>query len=215
MAQPPKEDGFLSRWSRRKAEARAEEEAEHAPEPLAAPEPEVSQESDPLPDAITPEELAALPKVEDLVAGSDIRAFLRPGVPAALKNAALRKMWLLTPAIRDYRDPAVDYAWDWNTPGGVPGDGIGPTAERAAQMLRDLVSPQPEPEAEAETDPAEEGPQTEGAAVETASVEGGKGPISPETHSNMHEIKTDKNVVNQSDTDVPIPRRKHGGALPT
>jgi hypothetical protein len=40
-----------------------------------------------------------------------------------LRNAALRKSWALDPAIRNYVNPALDYAYDWNTPGGVPGGG--------------------------------------------------------------------------------------------
>src|SRR5258707_8299326 len=48
-------------------------------------------------------------------------AFLRKGVPESLRNAALRKPWALDPAIRNYVNPALDYAFDWNTPGGVPG----------------------------------------------------------------------------------------------
>ena len=52
---------------------------------------------------------------------TDITAFLRKGVPEHLRNAALRKSWALDPAIRNYVNPALDYAYDWNTPGGVPG----------------------------------------------------------------------------------------------
>ena len=133
-------DGFLARWSRRKREAaRAEPSPAHAdpaPEgaaPVAMPEAE--------PDALSEEDLAALPRVEDLTETSDLAPFLRRGVPASLKNAALRKIWMMTPAIRDHQDPAVDYAWDWNTPGGVPGDGCAPSAEATARMLKDLVEP--------------------------------------------------------------------------
>ena len=65
----------------------------------------------------------ALPKLEELTATTDITAFLRKGVPEHLRNAALRKSWALDPAIRNYVNPALDYAYDWNTPGGVPGSG--------------------------------------------------------------------------------------------
>jgi hypothetical protein len=205
MAKTPEEDSFLSRWSRRKAEARQEDAA--SPPPPAAPEPQPA----PAPDTITPEELAALPRIEDLVPGADIRAFLRPGVPAPLKNAALRKMWMLTPAIRDYRDPAVDYAWDWNTPGGVPGDGVAPTAERAAQMLRDLVTPraQPAPQAPGADDP-DAPAQTDAPAPEARQV----AEAAP-AEAQAPKAAADKNPSNQSDTDAPIPRRRHGGALPS
>ncbi|MFN4058023.1 MAG: DUF3306 domain-containing protein [Roseinatronobacter sp.] len=208
MAKTPEEDSFLSRWSRRKAEARLEEAAP-VPAPAPAPEPEPAPK--PAPDTITPEELAALPKIEELVAGTDIRGFLRPGVPVALKNAALRKMWMLTPAIRDYRDPAVDYAWDWNTPGGVPGDGVGPSAERAAQMLRDLITPQSEPVAEPCVGDAQS--LAEGAAC--AATEGEPVAQAQPKDTNIPKPEHDKNPSNQSDTDAPIPRRRHGGALPS
>ena len=52
---------------------------------------------------------------------TDITGFLRKGVPEHLRNAALRKSWALDPAIRNYVNPALEYAYDWNTPGGVPG----------------------------------------------------------------------------------------------
>jgi hypothetical protein len=35
----------------------------------------------------------------------------------------LRKSWALDPAIRNYVSPALEYAYDWNAPGGVPGGG--------------------------------------------------------------------------------------------
>jgi len=142
-------DGFLARWSRRKRDvARAETNppaAEPEPAPLAD-----AETGDAEPETLSEEELAALPSVDDLTETSDLAPFLRRGVPTSLKNAAMRKIWMLTPAIRDYRDPAVDYAWDWNTPGGVPGDGCAPSVEETARMLRDLMAPREKP-AEAAT----------------------------------------------------------------
>ena len=68
-------------------------------------------------------DLSSLPKLEELTGSTDITAFLRKGVPEHLRNAALRKSWALDPAIRNYVNPALEYAYDWNTPGGVPGGG--------------------------------------------------------------------------------------------
>ncbi|MEA2795646.1 MAG: hypothetical protein QOI87_3026, partial [Bradyrhizobium sp.] len=65
--------------------------------------------------------LSSLPKLEDVTEATDITGFLRKGVPEHLRNAALRKSWALDPAIRNYVNPALEYAYDWNTPGGVPG----------------------------------------------------------------------------------------------
>jgi hypothetical protein len=196
------DDGFLSRWSRRKRAAEPEPAvAVPAPEP-AAPEPGPGPAAEP---TLSEAELAALPRIEDLTPDTDIRVFLRPGVPAALKNAAMRRMWLLTPAIRDHRDPAVDYAWDWNTPGGVPGDGCGPSPERAAEMLRDLLDP-PKPQAapaepDAPPDPAETAPPLDPAAP------------TPEAPPALAEAEK---TIAASDVaqDAPL-RRRHGGALPT
>jgi hypothetical protein len=96
------------------------------------------------PASLSEKELAALPPVETLTADSDICAFLRPDIPAALRNAAMRKMWMLTPAIRDHKDIAVDYAWDWNSPGAVSGDGGDAlNLMRVAKTLRELSAPDP------------------------------------------------------------------------
>jgi hypothetical protein len=106
---------FLARWSQRKREAEQPEpdapiaDADAPSEPLA--EGDAGQEFD----------LSSLPSLEDLTETTDISAFLRKGVPESLRNAALRKSWALDPAIRNYVNPALDYAYDWNTPGGVPG----------------------------------------------------------------------------------------------
>ena len=70
----------------------------------------------------TRETAEPLPRVEDLTPESDLSAFLRKGVPEALKQAALRRMWSLDPAIRDYVGPA-EYAWNFNDPGAMAGFG--------------------------------------------------------------------------------------------
>jgi hypothetical protein len=109
--------GFLKRWSQRKQEAKQPEPKPDAPAAVAdAPPPvakgEAEQEFD----------LSSLPKLEELTGTTDITAFLRKGVPENLRNEALRKSWALDPAIRNYVNPALEYAYDWNTPGGVPGN---------------------------------------------------------------------------------------------
>jgi len=113
--QGDEDKGFLARWSQRKREAKQPE-----PEaPVAGPDvpPGPVAESD----VPQPFDLSSLPKLEDVTEGTDITGFLRKGVPEHLRNAALRKSWALDPAIRNYVNPALEYAYDWNTPGGVPG----------------------------------------------------------------------------------------------
>src|SRR3979411_818139 len=113
--QGDEDKSFLARWSQRKREA---EQPEHD-----APVADADVPSKPVAeDDAAPEfDLSSLPKLEDMTATTDITAFLRKGVPEHLRNAALRKSWALDPAIRNYVNPALDYAYDWNTPGGVPG----------------------------------------------------------------------------------------------
>ena len=118
MSAPDQGDdkGFLARWSQRKQEAKQPEreapaaDAEIIATPAAEAEP--AQEFD----------LSSLPSLDELTSETDITVFLRKGVPEHLRNAALRKSWALDPAIRNYVNPALDYAYDWNTPGGVPGN---------------------------------------------------------------------------------------------
>jgi hypothetical protein len=106
---------FLARWSQRKHEAK---QPDHD-----APTANSDVPSGPVAesDVVQEFDLSSLPKLEDMTATTDITAFLRKGVPEHLRNAALRKSWALDPAIRNYVNPALDYAYDWNTPGGVPG----------------------------------------------------------------------------------------------
>ncbi|HEX2509700.1 MAG TPA: DUF3306 domain-containing protein [Microvirga sp.] len=140
---------FLSRWSRRKREARRD--AQRESEPAAEREPVAEAAADPAAAEgeaeITPEEVAALPRIEDLTPDTDITAFLRKGVPEVLKNAALRRMWSLDPAIRDYVSEAREYAYDWNVPGGVPGNGpLLPTDDVGAMLGRIFGDDDREPE---------------------------------------------------------------------
>jgi hypothetical protein len=116
-----RDKGFLARWSQRKQEAKQSEQKPAAPaaENVESSRSPISQGED-----ATPEfDLSTLPKLEELTGSSDITAFLRKGVPDHLRNAALRKSWALDPAIRNYVNPALEYAYDWNAPGGVPGGG--------------------------------------------------------------------------------------------
>src|SRR3981081_1066227 len=118
MSDPDQGDedkSFLARWSQRKREAK---QPEHE-----APVADADVPSKPVAEGDgAPEfDLSTLPKLEDVTETTDITGFLRKGVPEHLRNAALRKSWALDPAIRNYVNPALEYAYDWNTPGGVPG----------------------------------------------------------------------------------------------
>jgi hypothetical protein len=122
--------GFLARWSQRKREAKRDgdtpaAEAAVPAEPVAEAEPEF--------------DLSSLPKLEEMTATTDITGFLRKGVPEHLRNAALQKSWALDPAIRNYVNPALDYAYDWNTPGGVPGSSEIGTGIDVARLVSQIM----------------------------------------------------------------------------
>jgi Protein of unknown function (DUF3306) len=128
------EKGFLARWSQRKQEARQPEAKPDTP----AAEAVLPAESAAKPESADEFDLSSLPKLEDITGSTDITAFLRKGVPEHLRNAALRKSWALDPAIRNYVNPALEYAYDWNTPGGVPGSvelGVGLDIARMVSQI--------------------------------------------------------------------------------
>lgn len=140
MSEP---ENFLTRWSRRKTaaveekseppvaavdETAAGDEQKSAAPPPAAP-------SQTVPAAIDP---ATLPSIDSIVAGTDISAFLRAGVPAELTRAALRRAWATDPAIRDFVGLSEN-SWDFTAPDGVPG--FGPlSAEDAGRLMAQFLS---------------------------------------------------------------------------
>lgn len=156
-------EGFLARWSRRKRAAREGLPVE--PEPAEPPPAEAPSGTAP-PHATEEEpiDLESLPRIEEITAETDISIFFRKGVPAALRNAALRRVWSLDPTIRDFIGPA-DYAWDWNTPGGVPDflEGVGETPAIRALVER-MLSPSPPVRGEAEAEAEAEAPASLAAA---------------------------------------------------
>jgi len=144
---------FLARWSQRKQEAKQPEAKPDAPPPEAESPPRPIAEADAAPEF----DLSSLPKLEEMTGGTDITGFLRKGVPEHLRNAALRKSWALDPAIRNYVNPALEYAYDWNTPGGVPGSGEIGAGVDVARMVSQIMGGGPAIEpAVAAADPANE-----------------------------------------------------------
>jgi hypothetical protein len=114
-ARPDADEGFLRRWSRRKAKtqcaATAPVEDSTSPpgeapaglEPTAAPE---------RPPPVDPKDL---PAIDTLDAMSDYTAFMRPGVPLELRNQALRKLWRSDPLLANL-DGLLEYGEDYSLP---------------------------------------------------------------------------------------------------
>ncbi len=202
------EDGFLGRWSRRKLQAKRE---------VVEPPPEA-----PPPALVEPEhDLEALPPVESLDERSDYTAFLRRGVPAALRHAALRRAWETDPLIAGHR-PLVDYDWDFHAPGyGKLWDIDDPKAmvEKLFRHLTrpeeatppaplvddcalDVVTPPQPPRAELPLETTDEEPEDEPAALPA--------PDGMPLHTTAAEPVPEP-VLLRND---PPRRRRHGGALP-
>lgn len=207
--------GFLKDWSRRKLEAKRP-----------SPEPEEAVESEtvavPLPDdteQVDPNLIAALPSLDDITDGFDMTPFLAKGVPASLKNAALRRVWQASPSVRDYADPAVDYAWDWNAPGGVPGGGGILSQASIAKMVKGLVGSRTDPVAKdvheaINADDPQATPESEATTLSEEPI----APSPPEAVRRSEEAgKADQPEPKERATNAPAaaqPRPRHGGAVP-
>jgi hypothetical protein len=162
---------FLSRWSQRKQEAKQPEPRQDEPVAEANPPPEPVAEIEPEPAF----DLSSLPKLEKMTSTTDITGFLRKGVPEQLRNAALRQSWALDPAIRNYVNPALEYAYDWNTPGGVPGSseiGAGVDVARLVSQIMGTGESPTEASAPA-VDPAAE----RGAPAQSSEPEAAQAPV--------------------------------------
>jgi len=95
MSDDREDEAFISRWSRRKIEARKEEEkpAEPAPTPGPPPAaaPAVSGAAAAQPVVSAPVELPPIESLKGLA--SEYREFMRPGVDENLKRSALKKLF--------------------------------------------------------------------------------------------------------------------------
>jgi hypothetical protein len=194
------DDTFLARWSRRKRAAAIQPSRPETPPASPA---EIAQ---PIPRAAVEATPAAigLPPIDSIQSGSDIKAFLAPGVPSELTRAALRRAWLVDPGIRDFVGLSEN-AWDFNAPDGVPGFGSLDLAE--ARRLLEGIFAEPRPSslinapATAAEDPA--------APVGDAEPGSARSPSEPPASIAALQYKKDDAETRDSE-----PRRRHGSALP-
>jgi hypothetical protein len=151
---------FLSRWSRRKVEAKqgVTPEPEEVPAPVA------------LPAALEAPPPEPLPPVESLTPESDFKPFLKPGVDEGVKRQALRAL---------FRDPQFNvqdgldiYIGDYTQPDPIPPEMLA----RLNQMSHLGVR---EPELERDPAQAKEGLEAAAAASPEA-VEAAELPAAPE-----------------------------------
>ncbi len=129
------DESFLTRWSRLKREQAAalaksdDQTSNTASLPVDAGAGTV--------DVAAPTvDLASLPPLESIGAGTDMSAYLSAGVPLELVRAALRSAWRTDPAVRDFVEMA-DNQWDFNALDGIPGFGeLGVTEGAQALVAR-------------------------------------------------------------------------------
>lgn len=132
------EEGFLARWSRLKRAAAQSPQPAGEAQPATAPPTE-------------------LPPLETLTGESDFAPFMQSGVPDAVRNAALQKLWRSDPVYANLDglvEYGEDFAADFNAAGAVA------TAYRVLQGMPDGT----------EAPPPEESPPTQAAAPETAAA---------------------------------------------
>jgi hypothetical protein len=221
-------DGFLTRWSRRKLGAEPDAPPPEPAAELGTTAPELASAAPA--ETLSDEELALLPPIEELTPDSDITAFLRKGVPEVLKKAALRRIWALDPTIRDYVGDARDYAWDWNTPGDVPGGGPLLPGDDMAERIERMFSRAAEP---SESQPGTPDPTI--AAVEPpATVQAAEVTQDSDSHGGEEAERSEGSAAgsavllpDDAGPNVPLqelappqptavepPLRRHGAALP-
>jgi len=219
------DENFLARWTRRKRAGAAK--ARSQPKPKDAGEgavPAAAAASLPPGKDQSLVDPTSLPPIETIGAGSDIRPFLTNGVPADLTRAALRRAWSADPAIRDFIGLSEN-SWDFNAPGGVPGFGS-LAVEDGRRLLARVME---------ETERLGPGrPAAERLPDGRASAPAG-GSHQTTTGSAAHQIKlardTDADQASpmarseraniamqhkrgERKSRLPLPRRRHGGALP-
>ena len=191
-------DGFLSRWSRRKVQAREGQPLAEPAAVLAPAEPESEVERRPAAPALTdpqdstaPQPEAPMPTLEDVQAltlDSDFKPFVARAVAPEVRNAAFRK--LFSDPHFNVMDGLDIYIDDYTRPDPLPASVLAKLA--SAKFLR-LVEEEPEAPAEG----ANAASSTEGQAADATT---------PTTADEQPSQEGAQDAVAQSDvcTDLPI-----------
>jgi hypothetical protein len=218
------DEEFLARWSRRKREAQAGNDAAVPARPT-----EPQSPAAPLRTAEDPAsaevDLSNLPPIESITAATDVTAFLRQGIPPELSRAALRRAWASDPTIRDFVGLAEN-AWDFNDPHAMPGFGpldysdeqLGALVDRIVGGVRgaadSLTTAIPEQKDASPSADSNHEPLLESRAPETVADLSPSGEISSdEPPSAPAAVQPEAPQSVESDQTSPR-RRTHGSALP-
>jgi TorA maturation chaperone TorD len=145
-------ENIMARWSRMKRESDKIVEPDDSSPGRKSNEAETGDLNQATPPTGSPAsatfDLASLPPLQSITAGTDIRSFLGSSVPVELTRAALRRAWVTDPAIRDFIGIAENQ-WDFNDPTAMPGfgplraedvpglAGLGETGQASAAMAEE------------------------------------------------------------------------------
>ncbi len=234
-------EDFLSRWSRRKRDAEKESARPEEQVPVAEPvkqaptgeaeatgaKPDDEEKGEPAFD------LSSLPSIESITAETDIRPFLAGGVPAGIRQAALRRAWSADPAIRDFIGIAENQ-WDFTPGGNAPGFDFSTPSEEirraVVQMFtgsssgekhrpRDESGFDIEPEPLGQVPVAESAPEPDQIALSSESVDHDVAseltPSSePVSSARERDVASQNDHASQDEKPTLIAHRSHGGAMP-
>ena len=176
-----------------------------------------STDTDP-PAAEAPFDPASLPPIESIGAESDIRAFLRPGVPPDLSRAALRRAWSADPAIRDFIG-LVENGWDFNNPDAMPGFGPISPGDVADLLARVIGAPQPGESSAQQSTPLNDRAKAGDAELAQQLPEARPAPPQDGAAAEASSVQRNDDIATQNNSDEKdsTPRvrpRGHGRALP-
>jgi hypothetical protein len=159
------DEGFLSRWSRRKAEARQTEVQEPGEHEQVGAHPSSVTPEPAEPDAIDPRDL---PDIDSLTAESDFTVFMKKGVPQELRRQALRKLWRSSPVLANL-DGLLEYGEDYTHigRGGASVQTAYQVGRGFARKLEEIAGDEPAEPAAAATEALEAGPAAACAGAET------------------------------------------------
>ncbi len=181
-------------------------------------------------------DMSSLPPIDSIVATTDIRPFLAPGVPAELTRAALQKAWRSDPAIRDFIGLSEN-SWDFNDPNGMHGFGPLQLTDELKQIVTQMLgsfpagdSDQTEKAQKPEEPSIDGGPEAAAAFQNKIEQERKMAPIVDAKAGNeknilfsggilaqqqvsYENVATQKEMSLQKDNDLK-PKGRHGSALP-
>lgn len=201
---------FLDRWAKRK---QAVQHEQAIAQPLVeTPPSNLPSEND---------ESLPLPSLDDILPGRDVSAFFQKHVPEALRAAALRKVWMTDPDIRDFIEMA-DYQLDYANPDSIPGWSSSIEGIDLKGMVEKIFNNAPKIDADLPeiaidspriaTEPQNEAPQPvngHSTLVKDADMPLGQADPVDQTGNGAVQNKPDESVVYET------ARKRHGSALPS